>query len=124
MTRSLLTLLLVSSVALPASAQEITCNKTADYPCSFQLESVGLSKVPPIFKFQSRVSQAKLPIGAGQFQTVLVKLLRGTEVLCLEEFKNVIVTNSVLNLEIGQNMSCELDSVIAENTDLSSMSAT
>jgi len=113
-----LVLLAATLIAVPVAAQEISCDNTSEYPCGYQLRNIELQKVPPIFKFQSRVSQAKLPIGEGLFQTVLVKVLRGTKVLCVEEFKSVQVVNSVLNLEIGQNMSCEIDSVIAENTDL------
>ncbi len=105
----------------PALAQGpgITCDSTSDWPCSFQMEAVELQKVPGVFRFQSRVSQAKLPLGEAQFATVVVKVLRGTDVLCMEEFERVTVRDSVLNLEIGRNMSCELDAVIAESSDLS-----
>jgi hypothetical protein len=103
----------------PAAAQDIDCSGAGEFPCNLQLEDIGLQKVPAVFKFQSRVSQAKLPVGEGVFQSVIVKLLRGTEALCLEQFENVQVRDSVLNLSIGRNMSCELDQVIAENTDLS-----
>ena len=102
----------------PAQAEEVTCDGTTDFPCSYQLKDLQLQKVPSVFKFQARVSQAKLPLGEGVFNTVYVKLLRGTEVKCIEQFQNVQVVDSVLNLEIGRNMSCEMDEVIAENTDL------
>jgi hypothetical protein len=101
-----------------ASAQEVACDGVEDFPCSFQGEAVSLQKVPAIFKFQSRVSQAKLPLGEAVFETVFVKILRGTETLCQEQFSDVTVQGSVMNLEIGRNMSCELDEVIAENPSL------
>lgn len=107
-------------VPASASAQSpaIQCDGTTDFPCSFQVKDVNLQKVPAIFKFQSRVSQAKLPIGQGVFDQIIVKVMRGTDTLCLEEFAAVQVRDSVLNLEIGRNMGCELDEIIAENTDL------
>jgi hypothetical protein len=106
-------------VAPPASAQEISCDDTESYPCGYQLKDVELQRVPQRLKFQARVSQAKLPIGKGTFATIVVKLLRGAnEVLCSEQFANVTVADSVLNLSIGSQMNCELDEVIAENTDL------
>lgn len=112
---ALATLLLAPS---RADAQDVVCDNTGDFPCSYQIKDLKLQKVPPVFKFQARVSQAKLPIGEGLFTTVYVKLLRGTEVLCSEQFQGVQVVDSVLNLEIGRNMSCELDEVMAENSDL------
>jgi len=101
-----------------AGAQEIGCAASADFPCDFQMRAVDLQRVPTTFKFQSRISQSKLPVGEGVFNTVIVKVLRGTDVLCMEEFAAVQVRDSVLNLEIGRNMSCELDEVIAENSEL------
>jgi|GEM_PF-1334483 len=119
--RAVLALALASLLALsgsPAHAEDVTCDGVSDFPCSYQLRDLRLQKVPSVFKFQARVSQAKLPIGEGVFNTVYVKLLRGTQVVCMEQFTGVQVVDSVLNLEIGRNMSCELDEVIAENTDL------
>jgi len=103
----------------PAPAQTaVACDGAADFPCGFQMRDVGLQPVPRTFKFQARVSQAKLPIGEGVFGRVIVNLKRGDETLCREEFRDVRVAASVVNLEIGRNMSCELDQVIAENADL------
>jgi cysteine-rich repeat protein len=99
-------------------AQEVTCDNTTDFPCGFQIEALSLQKAPALFQFQSRVAQAKLPLGDATFQTVVVKLLRGAEVLCMEQLSDVEVQGSVLNLTIGQNMSCELAEVIAENANL------
>src|SRR4051812_40639430 len=71
-----------------ALAQGVTCASPADYPCDFEIGTIGVAKTPPIFKFQSRVSQAKLPIGEGTFTVVYAKVLNatGTE-LCREEFR-------------------------------------
>ncbi len=112
--------LLLCPVSLRAQdSPEQSCDNVGQFPCGYQLRDVALQKVPPVFKFQARVSQAKLPIGEGTFNRVFVKLLRGTDVLCIEQFDSPVeVRDSVLNLEIGRNMSCELDEVIAENTNL------
>ena len=109
-------------LALPAgaSAQEILCDGAGSVPCGFQLQDVQLQKVPAVFKFQARVSQAKLPIGEGEFAKITVRLLRGNTPLCEEELNGVQVRGSVLNLEIGRHMSCEIDEVIAD-TGASSM---
>ncbi len=104
--------------ASPLQAQDVVCEGVGEFPCSFQSDAVELQKVPAIFKFQSRVSQAKLPLGEAVFNTVFVKVMRGAETLCLEQFSDVTVQSSVLNLEIGRNMSCELDEVLAENSGL------
>lgn len=100
------------------AAPDILCDNTGQFPCGFQIKDVGLQPVPGMLKFQARVSQAKMPVGDGVFNHVFVNLKRGDETLCQEEFTGVTVANSVVNLEIGRNISCDLDSVIAENVDL------
>ena len=107
--------LLLSSAA---SAQGVPCDGTGTLPCGFQIQEVKLQPAPQVFKFQARVSQAKLPIGQGVFDRVVVNLKRGDANLCREEFSDVVVQDSVINLEIGRNMSCEIDQVIAENQNL------
>ncbi len=111
--------IVAGSIVSAGDARAVTCETPADYPCDFQIGSFKIAKVPPIFKFQSRVSQAKLPIGEGTFNKVFVKVKNpaGT-VICLEEFRDITVRNSVLNLEIGHNMSCELEDVIAREPNL------
>lgn len=114
-------LLLAGVVVTAAAAGEVraqTCDGAGEFPCGFQIEDVGLQPVPQVFKFQARISQAKLPVGSGLFNRVLVNLKRGDETLCREEFTDVQVQESVLNLEIGRGMNCELDQVIAENAEL------
>jgi len=101
-----------------ATAQTLTCEKGDTFPCGLQIEAGNLQKVPAVFKFQARVSQAKLPIGQGVFSEVIVKLLAGDTPRCEERFQNVEVRDSVLNLEIGRNMSCELDEELATQTGL------
>jgi hypothetical protein len=101
-----------------SAAAQITCDGVAEFPCNFQIRAIELQKAPAILKVQARVSQARLPVGEGVFNSIWVKLLRGEEAICLEEFNNVVVQESVLNLEIGRGMSCEMDAVIAENTGL------
>jgi cysteine-rich repeat protein len=101
-----------------ASAQEVACDNTTSLPCGFQVDALSLDEVPPLFQFQSRVAQAKLPIGDMVFQTVVVKVLRGRDVICMEQMANVNVEDSILNLVIGKNMSCDLARTVAENADL------
>lgn len=109
---------LVAAPAASQAQQNVACDGTGDFPCGFQLQAVELQPVPRTMKFQARVSQAKLPIGEGVFNRVMVNLKRGDETLCREEFRDVLVSQSVVNLELGRNMSCELDQVIAENPEL------
>src|SRR4051812_12629646 len=117
----LISMTVVAGLVLPgaARAQGVSCVSPANYPCDFEIGSIGVAKTPPVFKFQSRVSQAKLPIGEGSFTVVFAKVLNasGTE-LCREEFRDVTVRESVLNLEIGHNMNCELDDIIAREQNL------
>ena len=117
---SLLVVLGLILVGAPVSGQAQTCDGIAPdkFPCGYAIADLAVQRVPALFKLQARVAQAKLPVGEGTFATVVVKLVRGSEVLCLESFGNVQVKESVLNLEIGRNMSCELDEYIAKNEDL------
>lgn len=108
----------LSLTAAASASAQITCDGVAEFPCNFQIRAIELQKSPAVLKVQARVSQARLPIGEGVFNSIWVKLLRGEESICLEEFNNVVVQESVLNLEIGRGMSCEMDAVIAENTGL------
>ena len=94
------------------------CTGDPSFPCGVHLDQVGISRVPTLLKFQARVSQAKLPVGDGEFKTVYVKITDGAEVHCVEEFTDVQVRASVLNLNIGQNISCQLDEIIAEKANL------
>ncbi len=110
-----LCLVLLSGVG-PAAADQ--CLEKAGYSCTYEIEENPLQPVPPFFKFQSRISQAKLPVGDVTFSTIYVNVKRGDAQLCQETFNNVMVRDSVLNLEIGRTMSCDLASIIAKNDDL------
>ena len=101
-----------------ARAQDVACGPGGDLPCGYEIREVALQRVPRVLKFQARVSQARLPVGQGLFPRLTVNLKRGQSVLCAEEFRNVQVEGSVVNLEIGRNLSCDLDEVIAENHEL------
>lgn len=120
---SLFPILALASTASVASAQVPRNPQPCDdrggtYPCNYQIQELQLQPSPGVFKFQARVSQAKLPVGEGNFARVIVKVVRGTTTLCQEEFSDVRVQSSVINLELGRGMTCELDQVIAENPDL------
>lgn len=103
---------------LDSAAQEQSCDGVGDYPCGYQIQDHQLQKVPQRLKFQARISQAKLPVGEAVFNTIFVKVVSGTDVLCSEQFTNIEVHESVLNLTIGAQMDCALDEVIAENANL------
>ncbi len=109
--------LLATLTGTPAGAQDVVCSP-GDFPCGYQVHDVALARVPRLLHYQARVSQAQLPVGEGLFRKVLVNLKRGQDILCTEEFHDVRVLGSVVNLEIGRNVSCELDEVAAENHEL------
>lgn len=90
------------------------------YPCTeLELDAHPLSRVPTTFKFQAKISQAKLPVGDVKFPKIFVLIKDGSGApLCEEVFENIAVFDSVLNLEIGANMACDLDEVIAKYDSL------
>lgn len=104
--------------ALAQAQQGEPCTGDEEFPCGIRLEEVGIARVPTILKFQARVSQAKLPVGDGEFESVYVKVTDGNTTWCVEQFKNVQVRDSVLNVAIGQNISCQLEEIIAEKPNL------
>ena len=111
-------LLLLTARQGGLSAQPISCGGDADLPCWMNVEELKVQKSPPLFQFQARISQAKLPQGDTVFGTIAVKLLKQGEVVCVEEMNDVVVEGGALNLTIGKNMSCEVDEVIAENANM------
>ncbi len=113
-----LSILLALLAPRAGRAQSVSCNGTGDFPCGYQVSNLGIQPAPNILKFQARISQAKLPTGNGVFKEIIVALKRGNETLCTEELHDVSVSDSTLNLEIGRNMDCELDQVVAANQDL------
>ena len=110
---ALLTLALLG--ARPALAQT-PCG--AELPCTFGIAGQRIEAVPATFRFQARLSQAKLPVGDREVARVVVRLKRGFEVLCMEEFSEVRIEDSVLDLVLGNEISCDLDRVLTENHEL------
>lgn len=105
-------------VTSPASAQEIACDAAGDLPCGFEIRQIEVTRPPALFNFQARISKAKLPVSDLASVLVTVKLLRGSEVICMEQMGGVSIVDSIVNLTIGQQMSCSLDDALAENVDL------
>jgi cysteine-rich repeat protein len=101
-----------------ARSQHVACDALADFPCGLQVQDQALQRAPALFRLQARVAQAGLQIGEAQFEKVMVKVLRGTEVLCREQFQEIRIKASVMNLEIGAEIDCELDEIMARHTDL------
>src|SRR5690349_11172847 len=105
--------------ATPSAEAQNICNET-NCPPTFAITEKPLQKVPTTFKFQSRISQAKIPVGDAKLAKVIVNVKRGSDQpLCSETLTDVMVRDSVLNIEIGRSMTCALDEVIAQNNDLS-----
>lgn len=116
--------LVISAAAQVAEAQSIPACTAQSCPTGYmQLEVNDIQYAPGLFKLQARVSQAKIPVGDAVFDQITVNLVRpadpGGSPACTESIPNVRVRNSVLNLDIGRQMSgCELDQVIAQEQDL------
>jgi hypothetical protein len=113
-----LTFCLLAGVGQPARAQDLRCDESPDFPCTYDVREVQVVRSTPTLKFQARMAQSGLPVSDTTFSILFVKLLRGTETICLEQFKNVPVKGGVINLEIGPNMSCPIDEAIGEHNDL------
>ena len=115
-------LILAALAASPALGSEIACKHPATgLPCAYQLETVALTPVPGRLKLQARVSLAKLPVGSGILPLVEVRITAGTAKPCAEKFTNVRVEGSVMNLLIGEHLSCNLESVVGATGDAMSL---
>ena len=112
---SVAAVLLLSFAVRPALGQT-PCG--ASLPCSFGIRGQQVAPVPATFRFQARLSQARLPVGDREVARVVVRLERGHETLCIEEFSEVRIDDSVLDLVLGHEISCDLDRVLAENHEL------
>ena len=110
--------LLFSSMSSRAQETLYDCLDKSGYSCNYTIEVPKLQKAPAFFKFQTRISQAKLPVGDVVFEKVFVNVKRGDAALCQETFSQVPVRDSVLNLEIGRTMDCKLATILAQNDDL------
>lgn len=103
----------------PAAGQDTVCDSVSDFPCGIQVEEQQLQRAPTLFKLQARVAQGGgIIIGEAKFEKIIVRLTAGGGEFCEEVFKNVYVYNSVMNLEIGREMNCEVDEFIAGNSDV------
>ena len=94
--------------------------QSANAPLSSQASALTPQRVRPKLSFQTRLSQATLPILEGLLYRVKVKykdLLDEGD--CEEEFRAVKVQDSVLNLELGLNAGCDFASAIAQRSSLS-----
>lgn len=107
---SLGALLLMSA---PAAASEVAC-KDADLPCALQVSSVYVDAAPALFRFQARLSRAKLPLGDATFASVEARLMRGDTTLCAQTFADVSTRDSTLTLVIGPGMDCPFQTIVAE----------
>ena len=88
-------------------------------PSESQITAVPPSPVQPKLSFQTRISQATLPILEGVFYEVIVhyKNLLSTGD-CEERFEQVRVLDSVLNLELGLNARCDFARAVAQRSEL------
>ena len=116
--RTLLLGALTAGLATPALAQDVACPPGAEFPCGLQMQDVTVRRSPRLMRFQARISQARLPIGEGLIRRLKVNIRRGNRIVCDETFVDVALVESVVNLEIGQNLTCDLDAEIAEAHEL------
>lgn len=108
-------------MAARPSAAAVNSGPSQEYGLAspaYELAINPMQKSPAFFKFQAHISQAKLPVGDVVFQTVYVNVKKAETLICQEQFNNVQVRDSVLNVEIGKTMNCALDELLAANSDL------
>ncbi len=108
---------------LPVSSQAAPTCTDQNCPTDFiQLVSPEIQSTKTSFKFQARISQAKLPVDDVEFPKVIVKLKDGVNVWCSQTLSKVKVRDSVLNIEVGPDtgMTCSmpLAEVIANKNGL------
>lgn len=102
------------------SAEPFVPWQSENAPLASQASALGPQMVRPKLSFQTRISQATLPILEGLLYRVKVKykdLLDEGD--CEEEFREVKVQDSLLNLELGLNAGCDFASAIAQRASLS-----
>ena len=107
-TRIVCSMLIVSAVASRAAAQPY-------HPTQGILQLASIQRVPTTFNFQARVTQAKMGL-EDAVVTVSVNIKSGDNLLCTEEFTDVRIRNSLLNLSIGTI--CNLDVHFANYSDI------
>lgn len=90
----------------------------ADFRYTFGISNAGVQLSNGAIKFQGRISQGKMPIAQGEIMSVSVRLIgSGNSVKCSQDYGNITVTNSILNLDF-QPTNCVLDNIVALNPDL------
>jgi hypothetical protein len=82
-------------------------------PCDIDIATAKVTEAPLLFRFQGKVAQAGTGLGDRELAVVAARILAGTRVVCQEEFTNVRLQRSVLTLELGRGMDCELPRVLA-----------
>ncbi len=89
-------------------------------PTESQITALPPAPIRPKLSFQTRISQATLPILEGVFYEVVVtyKGLLAQGVDCEERFERVRVLDSVLNLELGLNARCDFAYAVAQRSAL------
>jgi hypothetical protein len=113
----------VALAGLPTGTQAASTCTDASCPTDFiQLTSPEIQSTKSSFKFQARISQAKLPVDDVTFPKVIVKLRDGVNTWCSQTVPQVKVRDSVLNLEVGPEtgMTCTmpLEDIIAGKNGL------
>lgn len=108
---------------LPGSSEAAPTCTDQNCPTDFiQLVSPEIQSTKTSFKFQARISQAKLPVDDVDFPKVIVKLRDGANTWCSQTLTKVKVRDSVLNIEVGPDtgMTCSmpLEEVIANKNGL------
>ena len=89
-------------------------------PTQSQIEAIPPSPVRPKLSYQTRISQTELPILEGLVYSLEVKYVDlASNGHCVEEFRNVRILDSVLNLELGLNAGCDFAREIANKQELS-----
>jgi hypothetical protein len=108
--------LAISVLSSSAAAQ----SNPSPRPPRYVATEVRVQPPKPVFNFQARISQAKIPLGTAEFPTIRVDVLSGAtaDAECSETFRNVKVAGGVLNLRIGERMSCDLADMMARTADL------
>jgi hypothetical protein len=81
------------------------------------LQAPGTAARAPLFRFQARIAQGGMPLGDRRLNEVTVFFLAAGQVVCQERF-TPDVRDSVLDLPIGAQPSCDLAQVLATSSDL------
>jgi hypothetical protein len=94
-------------------------SRAQSFPTTYEIAEMPIQRTPTTFKFQTRISQAKVPVGDAVFKKLIINIKsREGETLCTEERAGVRVHDSVLNLEFGITATCPLDDLIANRDSL------